>query len=293
LTFSIVRFPDETVVAENHTGTSFTETIPEPETHTRYHYTVAADNHGMKSFEQKSNFIALGSFEVPYLCDFASEDDFAEFTVITKAASPDNYYHWEYHTGLQAAHVGNGRVADDDILITPAIEFEGGKTYRVKITASNSNEASKARFMFKAGSTPTREGIDEYQLSDIKEFTSKRPQTIDIETLFTPAATGTYHVGIHSVAAAESYDDLFIHSIAIDPDRQDAISDTAAETVVISAIQGAACVKGAHRQPVTVYAPNGMTVFSTICDADTLVIPLRQGVYIVSAGTSAASIIVR
>ncbi len=294
MTYRIVRYPEEVVVAQSHNSLSFTETLATPAEHTRYHYSVVADNHGMQSFPQNSNFIALGSFSIPYLCDFESADEFAEFTVVTKESNPDNYYHWEYHTGLQAAHVGNGRVADDDILITPAVRFEGGKKYRVKVTVSNNNEASNARFVLKAGSAPTREAMNEYTLSDINEFIAKRPETVDFEALFTPEADGMYHLGIHSLALAESYDDLFLHSISVDHAGDDALSEVEGVAPSVEILTGAIRLSGLHGCSVQVYAMNGILLHNIpASDADSLFLPLPDGMYLVRAGESVFRVAIR
>lgn len=230
LTYYVTRIEGdvETVVAEATKATSLTETLTMPEQHTSIRYSVRADNHGMVSAAETSNAISLGTYTAPYVCDFETADQFGEFTVLCKESDPGNFYHWEYHAGYQAAHVGNGKYADDDWLITPAIRLEGGKKYTVKLTVANNNANSLARFTLNAGNEPTRDGMGQHELLALTEFTCKRPQTTEYQANFTPAADGLYYVGIHSLALASSWDDFIVYHIELKDSDNSGIADVTA-----------------------------------------------------------------
>lgn len=221
LRFIITRMPDGETVAEDYSGSSFSETLPIPETHKRYTYKVQADNHGVLSFPTESNFVGIGDFTFPYLCEFEDADEFAEYTVITKAESPDNYFKWEYHIGRQAAHVGNGRVADDDLLVTPGLAFRSGYEYEVTVVLSNNNDNHDARLAILAGSVPEREALTQ-TVKDLYTFNAKWPETNTLTATFVPAGD-THHIAIHALSEAESWDDLYVHSIAIEEKEESGI----------------------------------------------------------------------
>lgn len=216
LRYNVVRMPGEVTVATGITALEFDDVIPDATDHVRYTYNVTADNHGMVSMPRPSNVIAVGPFTVPYLCEFADQDEFNEFTVLTKEASPDNIYHWEYHTGYKAAHLSNGRLADDDWLITPAISMLGGITYEVTIEIGNNDNNYPALFHVGAGSEPTRAGMAQFALLGNTEVAVKRPGFTTVKARFTPLTDGSYHVGIHSITPAANWDDMYVYKIGIE-----------------------------------------------------------------------------
>lgn len=291
LTFRITRFPDEVVVATAASGNTYSETLQEPEARIRYHYSVETNNHGVYSFPGVSNFVALGHYTAPYVCNFESADEFAEYTVVTKAESPDNYFHWEYHTGMQAAHLGNGRVADDDLLISPAIYLAAGQSYEVKLTMSN-NSSTAATFALRAGSAASREAMQENTLIEATEFTCRKPQTTEFAANFTPQSSGSYHFGLHSLTPGSMWDDLYLHSLSVISTTTDSVCELENGAVEVTAAPGGISIKTTGILPADVTAVSGVTVFRGMI-AGRAFIPAAKGLYLVKAGSRTYKILVR
>lgn len=142
LSYSIVRWPDEVVVAENIKETTFTEPIPE--THARYYYEVAAYSGDVEGEHAMSNVVTGGDIWVtPYTETFETQDDFDSFKVVDansdsqtwtfmKAngeSSGEAYLHGngtaDVDTGI---YEGNG---NDDYLISPSVRLKAGVDYRM------------------------------------------------------------------------------------------------------------------------------------------------------------------
>lgn len=215
MTYNIVRMPDEVTVAENVAATYFTAEIPVVAERTHYSYKVAAANHGMVSAASQSNSIALGNYLIPYFCGFETAEEFGEFTVLTKEARPDFYYHWEYHTGYKAAKLSNTTQNDDDWLITPALQLVAGHTYELTLVVGNNDNNDPGMFEVGCGTSPTREGMAENMILAPTEVKSKRPTQVTHTVQFTPETSGSYYFGIHGITPKSHYDDLYVYSIGL------------------------------------------------------------------------------
>lgn len=142
LNYSIVRWPDEVVVARNIKETTFTEPIPE--THARYYYEVAAYSGDIEGEHAMSNVVTGGEIWVaPYTETFDTQDDFDSFKVVD--ANNDNLT-WSFmlpynETSGYAYLHGNGTAdpdtgiyegnGNDDYLISPSVRLKAGIDYRI------------------------------------------------------------------------------------------------------------------------------------------------------------------
>lgn len=143
LNYRVVRFPDETVVAEGLKETSFTEPIPEA--HARYYYEVTAFAGSLEGERAVSNVVTGGDVWVlPYTETFDTQADFDSFKVVD---ANNDLHTWQHmlpagETSGYAYLVGNGTAdvdtgiyegnGNDDYLISPSVRLKSGVDYRMQ-----------------------------------------------------------------------------------------------------------------------------------------------------------------
>lgn len=127
VTYTITRQPDNVVVADHQSGTTFDEVLPE--TLARYSYTVQAQSNGMQGEAVESNSIVWGkSLETPYKVALGS-DEFGNWcTTQNLDGHGDGFY-----PGWGVFFVNGGYSADafdnDKWLYTPAFHLKKGTYY--------------------------------------------------------------------------------------------------------------------------------------------------------------------
>lgn len=121
LRYRVKRLTDGTMVAENLTATSCTDTVDKLDTYSYEIEAYTADGNGGKA---KTNGVAAGpAITVPYTCSFKTDGDFGLWTVID---ANNDYYTWERETTLAAAKY----YANEDYE-TSADDFEGHEAFAV------------------------------------------------------------------------------------------------------------------------------------------------------------------
>lgn len=99
LRYRVKRLTDGSMVAENLTATSCTDTVDKLDTYSYEIEAYTADGNGGKA---KTNGVAAGpAITVPYTCSFKTDGDFGLWTVID---ANDDHYTWERETTLAAEH---------------------------------------------------------------------------------------------------------------------------------------------------------------------------------------------
>ena len=128
------------LISENYNDTYIEDQITLGD-YTNYKYGIVAKNGEQHSKMAFSNSEKLGSpFNVPYLEDFESADNFSIWTVVdvnndrvesefgTRAA-------WIYDNRTKSASYTFGPKLADDWLISPPIKLKAGKTYTIGLSA--------------------------------------------------------------------------------------------------------------------------------------------------------------
>ncbi len=213
VTYSVARFPGDVQVATGLTTTTFTEAVPSG-THTNYFYTVTAHVGNAQSASTRSNYVAAGSFGLPYSNHFETKDRANELTYIN--ANNDNKV-WTYavNCDLRGSHgiylpkpdrQGSGWSAtqppSDDWAITPGLPLEAGKSYALtyKLFGTYADmEDYRERFEVKMGTSPTVAGMTTtIQSAYILSNDNVHPLTITF--VFAAPSTGTYYIGLHGIS---------------------------------------------------------------------------------------------
>lgn len=140
ITYNVVRYPDETVVASGIKETTFTDnTISQLG---RYSYGITAIAAAGKSEETLSTSMVIGpALELPVNFELAASSDMDLWTVVD---ADGNGHSWKWSKGygdnLSGAHVSYwyDKVIADDWMITPPMAMQKGKTYNMTFKAQSS-----------------------------------------------------------------------------------------------------------------------------------------------------------
>ncbi|MDE6669609.1 MAG: choice-of-anchor J domain-containing protein [Muribaculaceae bacterium] len=225
LTYTVTRYPEEKVVAENISDKTFSETL-NPEQPMVIWYGVTAtykNNTGEENFTQK---VPVGdAYNMPYFEDFENPDNFALFTVID---SNDDGRVWmiALHQGWNPTGFAfcntnkfglSGIEYSDDWLLTPKLNLSADDVYV---------------FKFKAWTMGSSEEIMEVALGHGEDPTDAAAYSIIFEPTriqgnfenphrfshkWIPEADGQYRIAFHGLSGMNganfNIDELDVHSI--------------------------------------------------------------------------------
>lgn len=248
ISYKVVRQigSNSTVVAESISDTTITDnSAPASGEMTSAKYMVQAVNGTKVSAWASSNGIAVGSaFNVPYHEDFNDADDVGMFFTIIDANADGKTWTWNYGFGNPHMRLNyNSAKASDDWLITPPINFKGGREYNLAFK-SHGRDIYPEKIEVKYGTANTVEGMT----NEILPVTVMTKDTTVFSGLtFTPSEDGIYYIGFHGC----SDKDMFwtkVDSI----DIQATVLSTTPDAPVITVTPGN---KGALTAVITVTAP--------------------------------------
>lgn len=207
LKYEISRLPDNIIVANNVTATSYTDNTIAQGQLGKYSYKVMAKTNIGDSESAISNTIIIGSaFQVPYSYTFDSEETFDLWTIIdvnndskTWRLGTDNVK-YEYHS------TNNG----DDWLISPPILLQSGMTYKLKFNAKSQVAFSPESLNVYYGQGTT---IDSQIL--LGNYPALEDEYVLREIIITPIISGEYNFGFHAYSKADSYS-LYLSSVEVE-----------------------------------------------------------------------------
>ena len=159
LTYKIIRVTDDVVIAENATGTSFTDTnIPAPG---KYQYSIVAINAAGTSTVALTDLVVLGDFEigVPYYMGFTDEEMYETWTIIDDNEDGKTWARVaSTHCMRYTYHAQNPA---DDYLISPKIPLVAGKAYQVSFDTRAQSTSFPEKMELYLGTDPDVESIEQ------------------------------------------------------------------------------------------------------------------------------------
>lgn len=210
VTYKVTRQPENVVVAESQSATTFTENIPEPEELISYTYDVVAINGTAQSAAGHSNAIALGSIVPPYAPNCTAVDALpAGFTTLD--GNEDGKEWGPSNQGFKMGY--NSKMAMDDYLILPPLKLEGGKMYMMTFDAFASSKSYSERLEVKMGSAPTVAGLST-TLIPATEITQLKDDPHHLSCYLLPETNGIYYVAIHGISDKDRYN-LYVNELKI------------------------------------------------------------------------------
>ena len=144
LRYDVIRYPDEKLVASDLSATEFTdETI---DALGRYYYTVTVKNDAGTAEAVSSNSLVMGpALDVPCNMELLTSDELDTWTIID---ADGNGHSWRWTKGYGSDLTGarvtywNDKVAADDWLISPPVNFEAGYVYQLKFAVQSGTDTT-------------------------------------------------------------------------------------------------------------------------------------------------------
>lgn len=207
ITYTVTRMPDKKVIATGISETTATDSNL-PRSMRSIYYTITAANSKGKSEAVESNRVTpAGTFSVPFTETFDSADDFLLWTVIDPNGGP----RWALRDG-QADYLNNpGLVEGDDWLISPPINLEEGKSYKLRYEYRTGGANKAENFEIKAGTSTNPEAMTVEVANHVGVTNTKYTAA---EASFKATSTGKWHIGIHCYSPADRYE-LLIDNITV------------------------------------------------------------------------------
>lgn len=207
ITYTVTRMPDKKVIATGISQTTATDDNL-PQAMRSIYYTVKAVNSKGESEAVESNRVPpAGAFDIPFTETFDSADDFSLWTVIDPNGGP----RWAFR-GDQADYLNNpGEVEGDDWLISPSLNLEEGKLYKIRYEYRTGGSKKAENFEIKAGNSPNPEDLT-VEVANHVGVTNT--QYTAAEASFKATSTGKWHIGIHCYSPADRYE-LLIDNITV------------------------------------------------------------------------------
>ena len=269
MTYTVVRYPDGAVVAENISGTSLTDRLPLADWQ-RYYYGITAGNGTETGIEAATVAIAAGKpYEVPYVEEFLSQADFLnnyttfdanndEVTWVTNISQQASYAVYSFNITSRWTNI-----AADDWLFTPSFALKAGKTYKLTFTEAcyGSDTQCINKIEVKAGRGASAEAMT-LQLLPVTEY-SNNTVFNDVVVEFTVPADGNYNVGFHALSDRRKTD-FFIDALKMEEKTTTASPTTATELHVTPAAEGALSAVVSLKAPAKTLGGAALTSLSKV-----------------------------
>ncbi|MDE6496937.1 MAG: choice-of-anchor J domain-containing protein [Duncaniella sp.] len=210
VTYDVVRYPGEVVVARGISETTLTDPVAVPESLTRYYYEITARDGDLASDVARSPVYSLGAMELPFSENFDTSDSMELFTVLD---GNDNGTCWEYNYLNKAARIMYSYEPMDDWMFTPPFNMEAGKMYRVEFAYYAYMENFVERLEVKWGASSTPEGMTETLLEPV-DVSSTVESPSRFKGVIVPEADGNYVIGFHGISDPDCYY-LYVDEISV------------------------------------------------------------------------------
>lgn len=210
LKYKIVRYPDQNVVGNMITATTFTETLTVAEL-SNFWYEITAYSNDLEGETVASNKVALGSsFTVPYFEGFVNAADFGLFTVIDANNDGDT---WSYDSKTKSAKCAfSSDNQMDDWLITPPIRLNSDRVYKIYFRTAASSAKFPERLKVALGSDKTVEAMTTEVLpATVVNSTAY----ITFEKIIRVSEAKDYYIGFQSCSDPDMFN-LFVDSIGVE-----------------------------------------------------------------------------
>ncbi len=202
VTYTVTRYPDEVVVAENIKATTVTDKLPDTDGMSKYYYEVVATCDGLSSAPGLSPEIMTGSGLVPpFLMTFDDYTSLEYFTIIDANGDGDTWKAAEGHVRVDYNRFFGPM---DDWLITPPIKLEAGELYDVYADLWAQASGYTERVEIYMGTAPTVEGMTTMLLSPT-DISTTMYNPFKFSKAITVPEAGMYYIGFHGISEADKY----------------------------------------------------------------------------------------
>jgi len=256
VTYTVTRYPSNTVVAENIADTSFDDEVAADSPYSYFYYEVTATNGTHVSEAGVSNRFDGGFITPPYLQTFDDASSLDGYTVIN--VNNDNVV-WTIDSN--AAYLKyNSSLASDDWLITPPLVLEAGKLYGISMDVKGRSGSYDEKFAVMLGTDPTVAGMTQTVIPET-EFRNASYTTY-LEYVEVPA-TGTYYLGIHGCSDKNKYA-LYVDNLSVSAPMSAQAPGAISDVKVVPSPDGSASATISFSAPAVDLAGNELTEITSL-----------------------------
>ena len=247
VTYKVVRYPSQVVVASQTSATSVENAVDEPTGLTKFWYGVTATYRGKNSAEGQSNVVTLGALIPPYEQVFDSAEKAEDHTIIN--ANNDEKYDgsprtWEFYANTMSIGMSNA-VTHDDWLISPPVTLQSGKSYVYTLKAFVQSDSYPEVLEVKLGNATTAEAMT---TSVIEPLTLTNTEVQEFTGIILPETTGKYYIGIHAISPADRYR-LYVEGYSIGEPKSAAVPQAPTDLKLVPDANGAFIIKASVTAP--------------------------------------------
>lgn len=128
--YTVMRMPDEEIVAEDLDATSFRESVTQAARVSYIVKGVTAEGEGLPG---ESNSLVMGAVQLPYVTSFATQEEFDMYTIVDLAGSGKPWNYDEDNQRLR--HPWSMNVEMDDYAMSPPLAMNRETSYEIKFDA--------------------------------------------------------------------------------------------------------------------------------------------------------------
>lgn len=231
VSYTVTRYPDNVVVAENIKVTSFFEPIDVPENLTIYYYNVVAKADGVPSAPARSNDVILGSLVPPFNADF--DDNSIEYWTIIDAN--DDNITWQPRDGAMASDYSTA-IGKDDWLVTPPLHLEADSAYTLSFDTWAGMSSHPEDLEVMLGVAPTVEALSTPLIPSVN-VDATYDSKMHLQKTIMVDADGIYYIGFHALSAANKHT-LYLDNVEVSAPISENAPGAATEVVVTPAADG-------------------------------------------------------
>lgn len=247
LKYSVVRMPDNKVVAQSTTSLSATD---EAQVHAGYYYVITASNAQGQGGSAQTNTVAFGpSYAIPFASSLNTNEDFDVWTPYDNNADGQT---WAFEPYEKVACYDRSEDEDaDDWLFSPTLSFEAGKQYQVRYTYYTTNWVTedfepvmeKMDVCYGTQQNPTAMTT---VVKDLGEFHTSSGQYLYGKDLFTPQE-GDGYLAFHA-KSEHTHGRIYLKDVSV--------REYSAKDLSVSGFTGSATVNSTISQTFTVSVHN-------------------------------------
>lgn len=260
VTYRVVRYPDNKVLADGFKGISFVDSFPSG-TVKKYHYGVAAINHGIVGSYSLTDEITVGKgYSLPYSLTVDNEEDFKELQAVD--ANGDGKT-WKF-SGHAACYSGNYSKDADDWLLLPEVDLEGNRQIAFDCDAWAYSHYSSERLAVAYG---TGDDPSVYKtFVDTTEITNTKDAPQHIKGIFSVPSTGKYRVAVHALSTSSDGWRLSVNNLRLSAGPLLSAPDS------VTSLQAKAGSEGALSATVSFKAPARQLGGAVLSSLDTITV---------------------
>ncbi len=207
ITYTVTRYPDQTIVSQGKKDTTYEEIIPENAPFGYYTYGVTANiGSEIKSAEGKSGMVIIGVITPPFTETWDDTSLIGYGDNILKGVYPDyeldgnTLGHWYVHAGDKAATCSTGFGDENAWLLTPAFNLKAGKSYSMSFDTYTgyvpNTEDKYSRLEIAYGKVQNPDNMETFIMPEFTVTALKANKEFKIVD-FTVPEDGLYYFGFH------------------------------------------------------------------------------------------------